>query len=354
LGRSDGGKLRKPEKGDTMRKLKLIKALNEAVNEEMARDDKVCLFGEDIGAYGGVWGLSVGLQKKYGPRRVFDTPLGESAIIGTAVGAAMAGMRPVAELQYVDFVTECMDPLVNQGSKLHFMSGGQIKVPMTLVASCGAGTGEAAHHSNSLEAWFLNAPGFKVVMPSTIYDFKGLLKSAIRDDNPTIFMWHKVLYELEEEVPEGEWLVPLGEAAVRRAGDDVTLVAYSLMAHRALEAAASVAADLSVEVIDLRTLNPLDLEAILASVRKTGRLLVVHESPTRCGVGADIVKQVVEWEFERLKAAPRVLGGADLPIPFAKPLENACIPQVEDIVRAIRTVTGAVTLAQRCLGSSVA
>ncbi len=318
-----------------MRKLKLMKALNEALNEEMARDDKVCLFGEDLGAYGGVWGLSVGLQKKYGARRVFDTPLAESAIIGTAVGAAMAGMRPVAELQYIDFVTECMDPLVNQGSKLHFMSGGQIKVPMTLVASCGAGTSEAAHHSNSLEAWFLNAPGFKVVMPSTVYDFKGLLKSAIRDDNPVIFMWHKVLYDLEEEVPEGEWITPLGQAAVRREGTDLTLVAYSLMARRALEAAARVSDRVSVEVIDLRTLNPLDLESVLASVRKTGRLLVAHESPSRCGVGADIVKQVVEREFRALKAAPKVLGGADLPIPFSKPLENACIPQVEDIVRGI-------------------
>lgn len=318
-----------------MRKLKLMKALNEAVNEEMARDDTVCLFGEDIGAYGGVWGLSVGLQKKYGSRRVFDTPLAESAIIGTAVGAAMAGMRPVAELQYIDFVTECMDPLVNQGSKLHFMSGGQIKVPMTIVAPCGAGTSEAAHHSNSLEAWFLNAPGFKVVMPSTVYDFKGLLKSAIRDDNPAIFMWHKVLYDLEEEVPEGEWLVPLGQAAVRREGSDLTLLAYSLMARRALEAAEEVSPQVSVEVIDLRTLNPLDLEMILASVRKTARLLVVHESPTRCGIGADIVKQVVEKAFRTLKAAPKVLGGADLPIPFSKPLENACVPQVEDIAREI-------------------
>jgi pyruvate/2-oxoglutarate/acetoin dehydrogenase E1 component len=326
-----------------MPKLKMMKALNEAVNEEMARDEKVCIFGEDIGAYGGVWGLSVGLQKKYGLRRVFDTPLAESAIIGTAVGAAMAGMRPIAELQYIDFVTECMDPLVNQGSKLRFMSGGQIKVPMTIVAPCGAGTSEAAHHSNSLEAWFLNAPGLKVVMPSTISDFKGLLKSSIRDDNPVIFMWHKVLYDLEEEVPEGEWIVPLGKAAIRREGTDITLVTYSLMARRSQTAAAMVADTISVEVIDLRTLNPLDLEAINASVRKTGRLLVVHESPTRCGVGADIVKQVVDSEFERLKVAPKVLGGADLPIPFSKPLENACIPQVEDIVREIKSMVGAAT-----------
>jgi pyruvate dehydrogenase E1 component beta subunit len=320
------------------RRLKLIKALNEAIDEEMARDEKVCLFGEDIGAFGGVWALSSGLQKKYGKHRVFDTPLSESAILGTAVGAAMAGLRPVAELQYIDFVTQCMDPLFNQGAKLRSMSGGQFKVPITVVAPCGAGTSEAAHHSQSLEAWLLNAPGLKVVMPSSIYDLKGLLKSAIRDNNPVIFLWHKAMYDLEEEVSEGEWTVPLGEAVVRRAGNDITVVAYSLMAVRALQAAEEVSARISVEVVDPRTLKPLDIEAIRTSVRKTGRLLVVHESPTCCGVGGDIVRQIVELDFKSLKSAPKVLGGADLPIPFSKPLESACIPQVEDIIREIESV----------------
>ncbi|HEY2933687.1 MAG TPA: alpha-ketoacid dehydrogenase subunit beta [Acidobacteriota bacterium] len=320
------------------RRLKLIKALNEAIDEEMARDDKVCLFGEDIGAFGGVWALSSGLQKKYGKHRVFDTPLSESAILGTAVGAAMAGLRPIAELQYIDFLTQCMDPLFNQGAKLRFMSGGQFKVPITVVAPCGAGTSEAAHHSQSLEAWLLNAPGLKVVMPSSIYDLKGLLKSAIRDDNPVIFLWHKAMYDLEEEVSEGEWTVPLGEALVRRAGNDITVVAFSLMAVRALQAAEEVSARISVEVVDPRTLKPLDIEAIRTSVRKTGRLLVVHESPTCCGVGGDIVRQIVESEFKGLKSAPKVLGGADLPIPFAKSLESACVPQLKDIVRQIESV----------------
>ena len=321
-----------------MPKLKLIQALNQGIDEEMAKDDRVCLFGEDIGAFGGVWGLSRGLQKKYGELRVFDTPLSESAIIGTLVGAAMAGMRPVAELQYIDFATECMDPLINQGAKLRFMSGGQFRVPATVVAPCGAGTREAAHHSNSLEAWFLNSPGLKLVMPSTAYDYKGLVKSAIRDDNPVILLWHKAMYDLEEEVPNGEWQVPLGEAATLREGTDLTLVAYSLMARKALEAVESLFPKIAVEVIDLRTLNPLDLDTILGSVRKTGRLLVVHESPTRCGVGGDIVRQVAEADWAALKAAPRVLGGADLPIPFSEPLETACIPQVEGITQAIEEI----------------
>ena len=318
-----------------MHSLKTIKALREAIDEEMTRDPRVCLFGEDIGSYGGVWGLATGLQKKYGKQRVFDTPLSESAIIGTAVGAAMAGMRPVAELQYVDFVSECMDPLMNQGAKLRFMSGGQIKVPMTIVAPCGMGTCEAAHHSKSLETWFLHEPGMKVVMPSTVYDLKGLLKAAIRDDNPVMLLWHKAMYDVVEEIPEGDWIVPLGEACVRRTGSDLTLVSYSLMARKAAEAAEKVASEVSVEVIDLRTLNPLDLETVLVSVRKTGRLLVVHESPIRCGVGGDLLRQVIDTEFDALKAAPRVLAGLNLPVPFAKTLESASAPQVEDIVREI-------------------
>jgi pyruvate dehydrogenase E1 component beta subunit len=318
-----------------MHSLKTIKALREAIDEEMARDSRVCLFGEDIGSYGGVWGLATGLQKKYGKQRVFDTPLSESAIVGTAVGAAMAGLRPVAELQYVDFVSECMDPLMNQGAKLRFMSGGQIKVPMTIVAPCGMGTSEAAHHSKSLETWFLHEPGMKVVMPSTIYDLKGLMKAAIRDDNPVMLLWHKAMFDVVEEIPEGDWIVPLGEACVRRTGLDLTLVSYSLMARKAAEAAEKVASEVSVEVIDLRTLNPLDLDTVLASVRKAGRLLVVHESPIRCGVGGDLVRQVIDADFDALKAAPRVLAGLNLPVPFAKTLETASVPQVEDIVHEI-------------------
>jgi pyruvate dehydrogenase E1 component beta subunit len=318
--------------------MKTIQALSAAVDEEMLRDESVCLFGEDIGAFGGVWGLAAGLQKKYGMRRVFDTPLSESAIIGTAVGAAMAGLRPVAELQYIDFATECMDPLMNQGAKLRFMSGGRMKVPMTVIAPCGAGTCEGSHHSKSLESWFLHEPGMQVVMPSTVADLKGLLKSAIRDDNPTIFLWHKAMFGEVEDVPDGDCTIPFGKAVVRREGEEITLVSYSLMARKALEAAERVSGQISVEVIDPRTLNPFDLDAVLRSVRKTGRLLVVHESPARCGVGGDIIRQVVSEAFGSLKTAPRVLAGADLPVPFAKVLESACIPQVEDIERVIASM----------------
>jgi acetoin:2,6-dichlorophenolindophenol oxidoreductase subunit beta len=321
-----------------MRQIKLIQALREAIDEEMERDAAVCLFGEDIGAYGGVWGLSVGLQKKFGKVRVFDTPLSESAIVGTAAGAAIAGMRPVVELQYVDFTSECIDPLMNQAVKLRFMSGGQVKVPMTIVAPCGAGTSEAAHHSKTLESWFVHEPGLKVVMPSTIRDMKALLKSSIRDDNPVLFLWHKLMFDWKGEAGGQDECEPLGAAVVRRRGSDVTVVAYSLMAQRALEAAERLGPRVAAEVIDLRTLNPLDLDCVLESVRKTGRLLVVHESPGRCGIGRDLAAQVVDREFRRLKSAPVVLAGADLPIPFARTLETACIPQVEGIVRAIETL----------------
>ena len=323
-----------PTEAVQTRTIKPIKAMNEALDEAMARDEDVVVFGEDMGAYGGVWALSKGLQKKYGKTRVFDTPLSEAAIVGTCVGAAMAGLRPVIEVMYVDFTTVCMDPLANQAAKIRFMSGGALTLPMTIIAPCGAGTCEAAHHSQSLEAWFVHTPGLKVVMPSTVYDHKGLLVSAIAQNNPVMFLWHKAMYDLEEDVPEGEWTVPLGQAAVRREGGDLTIVAYSLMAHRVLEAADALAPSVSAEVIDPRTLDPFDLQTVLTSVRKTGRLLVVHEAPRRRGMGADIVRQVIEADFGALRSAPRVIAGRDLPMPFAKSLETACIPQVDDIVAA--------------------
>jgi pyruvate/2-oxoglutarate/acetoin dehydrogenase E1 component len=323
-----------------MRQLTLIKSLNEAIDEEMAAENSIVCFGEDMGAYGGVWALSKGLQKKYGDQRVFDTPLAEAAIVGTAVGCAMAGLRPVIELMYIDFSSVCADPLINQAAKIHLMSGGQFNVPMTIVAPYGAGTCEAAQHSNSPEAWFLNTPGLKVVTPSTIYDHKGLLRSAIKDDNPVMFLWHKALYELKEEVPEGTWEVPLGQAAIRSEGSDLTLVAYSLMAHRAKEAIENLGSKYSVELIDPRSLHPFDKDAVIQSLGKTGRLLVVHESPMRCGVGADIVRMVTDEAYDQLTAAPKVLGGKDTPMPFAKPLENAAVPQVDDIEQAIVQMLG--------------
>ena len=319
-----------------MQTLTLPEAMRQAFGEELQRDDRVCLFGEDVGEFGGVFGASVSLQEKYGKRRVFDTPLSEAAIIGTAVGAAMSGLRPVADIMYVDFMTVGMDPLVNQAAKLRYMSGGQLELPLVVFTQCGGGTSEAAQHSQCPEAWFAHTPGLKVVMPATVYDAKGLLKAAIRDDNPVVYIWHKLLYDLEEEVPEGEWLVPLGQAAVRRQGTDLSVVATSLMARRATAAAEKLADEMSVEVIDPRTLVPLDTEAILASVAKTGRLLVVHEAPVRGGIGAEIVRQVAENAFDRLSCPPVVLGGANLPMPFTQVLESVCTPQEDDIIRAAR------------------
>lgn len=316
--------------------LRLPAAMCQAFDEELQRVDRVCLFGEDVGAFGGVFGTSVSLQQKYGKRRVFDTPLSEAAIIGTAVGAAMSGLRPVAEIMYVDFITVGMDPLINQAAKLRYMSGGQLTLPLVVFTQCGAGTSEAAQHSQCLEAWFVHTPGLKVAMPATVYDAKGLLKASIRDDSPVVFIWHKLLYDLEGEVPDGECLVPLGEAAVRRQGTDLTLVATSLMVHRAMAAAEQLTGEISIEVIDPRTLVPLDMDTILASVAKTGRLLVVHEAPVCGGIGGEIVRRVAETAFDRLTGPPVVLGGANLPMPFTQVLESACIPQEEDIVRAAR------------------
>jgi len=316
--------------------LKMIRAICEALDEELARDDRVCLFGQDVGEFGGVFGTSALLQKKHGKRRVFDTPLSEGAIIGTAVGAAMTGLRPVAEIMYIDFITVGIDPLVNQAAKLRYMSGGQVPMPLVIFTQCGAGTSEAAHHSQCLEAWFAHVPGLKVVMPATCADAKGLLKASIRDDNPVVYIWHKLLYDLKEEVPEGEWLVPLGKAAIRREGTELTVVAVSLMVHRALAAAQSLAGEISIEVIDLRTLAPLDMATVLNSVAKTGRLLVVHEANTQFGIGAEIVRRVAEEAFGHLRCAPVVLGGAAVPMPFAHVLESACVPQEHDIIAAAK------------------
>jgi len=319
-----------------MAELKMIRAMCEAFDEELARDERVCLFGQDVGEFGGVFGTSALLQKKHGRRRVFDTPLSEAAIIGTAVGAAMTGLRPVAEIMYVDFITVGIDPLVNQAAKLRYMSGGQVPMSLVIFTQCGAGTSEAAQHSQCLEAWFAHVPGLKVVMPATCADAKGLLKASIRDDNPVVYIWHKVLYDLKEEVPGGEWLVPLGKAAVRREGTDLTVVAVSLMVHRALAAAQALANEMSVEVIDLRTVVPLDMETVLNSVAKTGRLLVVHEANAQFGIGAEIVRRVAERAFDCLRCPPVVLGGAAVPMPFAHVLETACVPQEQDIVSAAR------------------
>jgi len=324
-----------------MARLKMVRAMCEAFEEELDRDPAVCLFGEDVGEFGGVFSTSARLQKRFGARRVFDTPLSEGAIIGMAVGAAMTGLRPIAEIMYLDFITVGIDPLVNQAAKLRYMSGGQAKLPLVIFTQCGAGTSEAAQHSQCLEAWFAHVPGLKVVMPATVADAKGLLKASIRDDNPVLYIWHKLLYDLKEDVPDGEFVVPLGKATIRRTGTDLTLVATSLMVHRAAAAAEALAGEIDIELIDLRTIVPWDIETVLGSVRKTGRLLVVHEANAQFGVGAEIVRRVTEEAFSCLRCAPLVHGGAAVPMPFAHVLEIAVVPQQETIMAAARRMVSA-------------
>lgn len=308
----------------------------QAIDEEMSRDHCVFVIGEDVGKWGGVWGTSKGFYHKYGPMRAVDTPISESAIIGTAVGAAITGLRPVAEIMYIDFITCAMDQVVNQAAKLRLMSGNKINVPIVIRTPEGCGTMEAAHHSGNLEAWFVHTPGIKVVAPATVYDAKGLLKSAIRDDNPIFFIEHRCLYGRSEEVPDGEWLVPIGKAAVRKEGKDVTLLTYSRMLDSAMKAALQLENEISVEVIDLRTLVPLDFETIKESVIKTGRLVVAHEANVRCGFGAEIIRRVSEELFSYLKTAPKVVGGADIAMPYSPVLEEKCIPQIDDVITALK------------------
>ena len=319
-----------------MREIRYVDALNEAIREEMERDGNIFLIGEDIGPLGGSFGVYKGLFDKFGEKRVRQTPISESAIIGTAVGAAMTGLRPIAEIMYIDFITCGMDQVTNQAAKLSFMSGGQVKIPLVIRTQQGPGTREAAQHSQNLEAWFVHTPGLKVVMPSSVYDAKGLLKSSIRDNSPVIFIEHRLLYFKKESVPDGDWLVPLGEAEIKRKGDDITVVATSFMVHQVLEAAKIVSDKIRIEVIDPKTLVPLDIEKIIASIKKTKRVLIVHEAPVRGGVGAEILRQITEKAFDYLDTPPKVLGGANTPIPFSACLEDACIPQKEDIIKAVK------------------
>jgi pyruvate/2-oxoglutarate/acetoin dehydrogenase E1 component len=323
-----------------MREITYAEAIREALRQEMRRDERVFLIGEDIGIYGGAFGVTYGLLEEFGEERVRDTPISEQAIAGAATGAALTGMRPVAEIMFMDFVALAMEQLANQAAKIHFMFGGKAKVPMVLRTPAGAGTGAAQHHSQSLEAWLVHVPGLKVVMPSTPYDAKGLLLSAIRDDNPVIFVEHKLLYSTKGPVPEEEYAVPLGVADVKREGSDVTVVATSIMVQRALAAAEKLAQDgIEVEVVDPRTLKPLDTETITQSVEKTGRALIVHEAPKTDGFGAEVSARITEGEtFFYLEAPVRRLAGMDVPIPYNRELERGVVPQEEDIMEAVREI----------------
>lgn len=313
-------------------------AVREAMAEAMTADDRVFLFGEDVGVYGGAFGVSAGLFERFGPERVRDTPISELGIVGAAVGAALAGMRPIVEIQFSDFTNQAMDQIVNQAAKIHFMLGGAVHVPLVLRAPGGSGTGAAAQHSQSLEAWFAHVPGLKVVMPATPADAKGLLLAAIDDPNPVIFLEHKLLYPTTGEVAEGAGRIPLGQAAVRRTGDDVTIVATSVMVPRALQAAEELAADgIEATVVDPRTIKPLDAPTILAAVKRTGRVLLVQEAPGTAGFMAEIAARIAESDALYYLLAPiRRLCGLDAPIPYAPQLEKASVPQVPGIAAAAR------------------
>lgn len=320
-----------------MRELEYREAIKEAVIEEMDRDPGVFLIGEDIGVYGGAFRAYKGLLDKYGPERVINTPISEIGIVGAAVGAALTGQRPVAELMFVDFAALAMDQIVNQAAKIRYMTGDSLNVPMVLRTQGGSGGGVAAQHSQSLEAWFYHIPGLKVVMPATSYDVKGLLKTAIRDNNPVIFIEHKMIYLLKGEVPEEEYTIPFGEADIKKQGKDITIVAYSNMVFKALEAAADLEKEgISCEVIDPRTLVPLDLDTILDSVKKTGRLVVVTEACERGSVASDISAKVNEKAFDWLGGPVKIVAGLNTPIPYNSTLEKASIPHKKDIVAAVK------------------
>lgn len=321
------------------RELTFAEALNEALRQEMERDPTVIVMGEDVGVYGGIFGVTKDLIKRFGPERVIDTPISEAGFIGAGVGAAATGLRPVVELMFVDFFGVAMDQIYNQAAKMRYMFGGKIKVPITIRTTIGAGLSAAAQHSQVLYSIFAHVPGLKVVVPSTPYDAKGLLITAIRDDDPVMFFEHKMLYGMKGPVPEEPYTIPFGQADVKREGSDVTIVATALMVHKALEAADLLAKEgVSAEVVDPRTIVPLDKEAIFKSVRKTGRLVVVDEDYDRCGFAAWIAAIVADEAFEYLDAPIKRVTTPTVPIPFSPVLERHILPDAEKIVKAVKAV----------------
>ena len=322
-----------------MREISFSQAIVEATAEEMRRDPSVCVWGLDVGPYGGAFGCTRGLYEEFGPERVLDMPISELGYVGMGVGAAATGLRPIVELQFSDWITLPSDALINQASKMRYMFGGVLAVPMVLRAPVGGYLAAAGQHSNSFESMFAHIPGLKVVLPSTPYDAKGLLKSAIRDNNTVLFFEHKKLYEIKGPVPQEEYTIPLGKADIKRSGTDVTIVAYALMVRKALAAAEHLAREgISVEVLDLRTVSPLDEEAILNSVKKTQRLVIVQETWRRCSVGAEVAAIVAEQALDYLDVPIVRVTAKDVPIPFSPVLENYVLPQEDDIVAAVRRV----------------
>ncbi len=319
-----------------MREIGYLAAINEALAEELERDPAVFVVGEDVQA--GTFGVTRNLVQKYGAERVMDTPLSETAVAGAAIGAAMAGYRPVADFMFADFIFIAGNEIMTNAAKWRFAHGGKVKLPLVFMAAMGGGARNGPEHSQSPESVIMHTPGLKLIVPSTPYDAKGLLKTAIRDDNPVVFFYHKRLLGVRGEVPEEEYTIPLGLADVKREGSDVTVVAIGALVHQALRVAGELEGRVSVEVIDPRSLEPLDIDTILASVRKTGRLVVADEDTKRCGVGAEIITQVIEQAFDSLDAPPQRVAAANLPIPGGY-LESLVLPQPGDLVAAIQAVT---------------
>lgn len=319
-----------------MPELRYFQAVTQAIQEEMARDERVFIFGEDVGLVGGTFRATEGLMAEFGSRRVRDTPIAEAAIIGIGIGAAMTGMRPIAELMTMNFAIVAMDQIVNHVSKMRYMFGGQVKLPMVIRAPAGGGTQKAAQHSHCIESWFVNSPGLRVVIPSTPHDVKGLLKTAIRCDDPVLFIEHEGLYNTRGEVPEEEYLLPFGVADIKRPGRDVTVVAWSRMVPEALAAAEQLAAEgIEIEVVDPRTLNPLDQDTILSSVARTHRAVIVEEGWRNVGVGAELAARIQENLFYDLEGPVLRVGAADVPTPYARNLEKLALPNSRDIVDAV-------------------
>ena len=318
-----------------MREVRYIRAVTEALREEMARDKRVFIIGEDVGLSGGSFSATRGLLEEFGERRVKDTPISEAAITGLALGAATQGLRPVVEIMFMDFLTVCMDQIVNQIAKARYMSGGQYQLPLVIRTPCGGGLNAGPQHSQCLESWFAHVPGLKVVMPATPYDAKGLLKTAIRDDDPVLVVENKALYGMKGDIPEEEYLVPLGKAEVKKEGRDVTVVATSRMVHEAMEAAETLSKEgTEIEVIDLRSISPLDKETIFRSVEKTTRLVIAHEAVKAFGVGAEISALVSEEMIDCLDGPILRVGAPFTPVPYN--LENAYLPRSIDVVKAVR------------------
>jgi len=317
-------------------------AINEALGEEMRRDPTVIIMGCDVGVRGNPFGITKGLLKEFGPKRIIDTPISEPGFTGAGIGAAATGLRPIVEILYSDWITLAMDQIVNMAAKMRYMFGGEVNMPLVIRAPFGAGGGNAAQHSQSFESWFNHVPGLKVVAPITPYDTKGMLLAAIRDDNPVIFFEHKRSYQLKGEVPEGEYTVPLGKAVVRREGSDVTVLAYSMMAVKALEAAEELEREKGIrcEVIDLRSLVPLDYDTVMASIAKTNRVVVCQEAHLRGGLASDIVAEIVDRGFDLLDAPPVRVGSLNVPVPYNTGLENEVIPGVPRIKAAVLKALG--------------